>query len=189
MSSTEPQSPTHDAEDSVRIRVSSRHLTLASPYFRRMFEGSWKEADTLRKQRTVEVNVEDIDADALVIIMRIIHCKTRDVPKQIALEMFAKIAVIVDLYQCHEAVEIFTNMWIAKLGDARRNEYSRDTVLWICISWVFGLDEKFKSVTYAALMHGKGPTQTLGLPILQSVVGQNSVPFNPNVTTILISCR
>ncbi|KAK3081788.1 hypothetical protein LTS18_002708, partial [Coniosporium uncinatum] len=78
----------------VEIIISSHHLTLASPYYARMLKGKWMEADTLRKNGCVEVEVEDVDADALVILMKIIHGKTRTVPRAVTLEMLAKIAVI-----------------------------------------------------------------------------------------------
>ncbi|KAK3064938.1 hypothetical protein LTS18_001902, partial [Coniosporium uncinatum] len=135
--------------ESVKIRVSSRHLTLASPYYSDMFKGSMKEADTFRNNGSAQVQVEDIDADALVVVMRIIHGRTREVPRTVTLEILAKIAVIVDLYQCHEAVELFTDMWITHLKTTVPKMYSRDAVLWICISWVFQQRNEFYLATRA----------------------------------------
>jgi len=160
-----PESP-----GGVKIRVSSRHLILASPYFRNMLEREWKEGKTLQTDKYVEVEVEDVDADALVTVMHIIHGKSRSVPKTVDLEMLAKVAVIVDLYECAEAVEVLTDIWLAHLSRALPSEYSRDTVLWICISWVFRQRNEFLSATSAAMKYSRGPFQDLGLPILQSVV-------------------
>jgi len=161
-----PESP-----DGVKIRVSSRHLILASPYFRNMLKREWKEGKTLQTDKFVEVEVEDVDADALVTVMNIIHGKTRSVPKTVDLEMLAKIAVVVDIYECAEAVEVFTDMWLAHLRSALPSKYSRDAVLWICISWVFRQHDEFRSATSAALKFSSGPIQDLGLPIPQSLVG------------------
>ena len=155
----------------VEIRVSSHHLTLASSYYSRVLKGEWKEADTFRAKGSVELKVHDIDAEALLIVMKIIHSKTRTVPRAVTLEMLAKIAVIVDLYQFHEAVEVFTDMWVAHLRSDIPKVYSRDAVLWICISWVFRLHDEFHSATRAALRYSSGPIQDMGLPIPESVVG------------------
>jgi len=157
----------------VKIRVSSRHLTLASPYYSDMFKGNYKEADTLRTNGSVEVEVEDINADALVVAMNIIHGRTRKVPRTVTLEMLAKIAVTVDLYQCHEVVELFTDMWITHLKKTLPKTYSRDAVLWICISWVFQQRNEFYSVTRATVSHSNGPIQSLGLPILPRLIGKS----------------
>ncbi|KAF2233973.1 hypothetical protein EV356DRAFT_502906 [Viridothelium virens] len=109
----EPPAPFDQAL--VQIRVSSRHLALASSHYSHMLEGKCNEADTIRNNGAVEVKVEDVDADALVILMYIIEGKTRDVPKEVTLEMLAKMAVIVFLYRRHGTVEVFTDMWIAHL--------------------------------------------------------------------------
>ncbi|KAK3060175.1 hypothetical protein LTS18_009146, partial [Coniosporium uncinatum] len=93
----EPPAPLDEAPvivGYVNLRVSSRHLTLASPYYSNMFKGSLKEADTLRTNGSVEVEIEDVDADALVVVMNIIHGKTRTVPRTVTLETLAKITVV-----------------------------------------------------------------------------------------------
>jgi len=160
-----------ESSSGVKIRVSSRHLILASRYFSNMFESEWKEGKTLRAAKFIKMEVEDVDPDALVIVMNIIHGKTRSVPKTVDLEMLAKIAVIVDLYECAEAAEVFTDMWLPRLSSALPSEYSRDTVLRLCVSWVFRRSDEFRFATSAALKHSRGPIQDMGLPILQSIVG------------------
>ncbi|KAI9713226.1 MAG: hypothetical protein M1820_001212 [Bogoriella megaspora] len=158
--------------DTVTVRVCSRHLMLASPYFSRMLKGSLKEGNSIQNTGAVDVEVKDIYADALVILMNIIHGKTRSVPKEVDLDTLAKMAVLVDLYECAEAVEVFSDMWIAHLREALPSVYSRDTVLWICISWVFRQRNVFKLATSAALKYSNGPIQSLLLPIPPRVVGK-----------------
>lgn len=41
----------------VRMRVSSSHLQLASPYFKRMFRSGWLEGDALRVEGRVEIRL------------------------------------------------------------------------------------------------------------------------------------
>ena len=171
-----------ETPDHMWIRVSSRHLTLASPYFSRMLQGPWKEAENVRTSGFVSVDEEDLDVDALVIVMNIVHGRTRSVPRKIDLETLAKIAVIVDKFECAEAVEVFTDMWIAHLKNVIPSLYSRDTMLWICISWVFRQPNVFQLATSAALKHSTGPVQYLGLPIPSSVIGKLIS------TTLLVKC-
>jgi hypothetical protein len=103
--STDPSS-----SQPVRVRCSSKHLALASTYFRRIFEGPWKENtnDSTGSPRTVQAL--NWDKQALLVILNIIHGRTRAVPRHINLEMLAKIAVMVDYYGCLEAVEHFVEV-------------------------------------------------------------------------------
>lgn len=158
---------------SVEMRVCSRHLVLASSYFKKMLDGDWKEAKALQTQQTFRMEIkEPWDPDALRILMDIMHGRTRKVPKSISLEMLAKIAVLVDYYQCLEVVEVWVNMWIEPLKITAPKRYSRDTILWMCISWVFRQRVLFQAATSAALMHSRERVQTMELPIPESVIGK-----------------
>ena len=103
--------------------------------------------------------------------MNIIHGHTRKVPRSVSLEILAKFAVLVDYYECFEAVEVFTDMWINELKEDLPKTYSRDLILWIWISWVFRQAEQFTATTGIALKQSRGPIQTLGLPIPERIVG------------------
>ena len=162
----------------VRIQVSSSHLRLASPYFKRMFRSGWLEGDTLRIQRRVEIRLRNgEDPDALLIILNIIHGHTRSVPRVVDLTMLTKIAVLVDFYECYEAVEIFSNMWIDSLEGDSPQSISTKLTQWIWVTWVFNKTHQFKAATQIARRQSKGSIETDGLPIPQIVLGQYS-PLN-----------
>lgn len=160
------------AEVQVQMRVSSSHLTLASPYFKRVIRGDWKEGHSIRSDGRLHLSLLDWDPDAVLILMNIIHGHTRSVPRSVSLEMLAKIAVLLDYYQCFEVAEVFTEMWLNRLEEELPATYSRDLILWIWISWVFRRPERFKVGTVTALKQCRGPIQTLGLPIPTSIVGR-----------------
>ena len=162
---TKALSPT-GADVEVRMRLSSKHLVLASAFFKKMLQGPWKESRT----RTLEAS--DWDAEALLILMNIIHGRHRAVPRSISLEMLAKISVLVDYYQCHEVVELFAACWTRELSPGLPTEYGRDLTLWLSISWVFSQEPFFNALTKVAIKETTGPFQTLGLPIPQRVVGK-----------------
>ena len=162
----------------VRMRVSSSHLRLASPYFKRMFRSGWPEGDALRVEGRVEIRLRNgEDPDALLIILNIIHGHTRKVPRVVDLTMLTKIAVLVDFYECYEAVEIFSNMWIDSLKGDLPQSISTKLTQWIWVAWVFNKPQQFKAATRIAGRQNKGPIETDGLPIPQIVVGQYS-PLN-----------
>jgi hypothetical protein len=102
--------------------------------------------------------------------MDIIHGHTRKVPDALSLETLAKIAVLVDFYECLEVVEMWSKIWVDKLRSTVPRDYSKDLMLWVCISWVFQQVEIFQKVTKVAMMHSTGSLRTMGLPIPERIV-------------------
>jgi hypothetical protein len=74
-----PSSKDNIAPKQVRMRVSSKHLMLASSVFRAMFQGEFKEGNALRSTGSVEKELHDDHPEALLILMDIIHGRTRRV--------------------------------------------------------------------------------------------------------------
>ncbi|KAK0716083.1 hypothetical protein B0H67DRAFT_256796 [Lasiosphaeris hirsuta] len=153
-----PDSPT-EIFGEIRMRLSSRHLILASPYFRKALNGPWAESERI-------VEAEEWDEAALLITMNIIHGHTRRVPRSVSLETLAKIALITDYYKFHEAIELFTEIWIPKLRkESPSEEFGMNTMFWILVSKVFSHAEVFRSVTAVAQRHSPGRITAPGLPI------------------------
>ncbi|KAH7117538.1 hypothetical protein B0J11DRAFT_582945 [Dendryphion nanum] len=149
----------------VRIRVSSKHLTLASPYFSKSLQGGLTEGNTLRTQRHLELAMKEQDPEAALIVMNIIHGRSRQVPPLISVIMLTKIAVLVDYIQCHEAIEPFSDKWIDNMEENVPKTYCRELVHWICISYVFEKLSIFRAVTQTALLHATRPVELINLPI------------------------
>jgi hypothetical protein len=158
----------------VQMRVSSRHLILASPYFKAALDGPWREAASVSADCCRYIYADDWDPQAFLILMHIIHGRNRQVPRLVSLELLAKIAVLVDYYECHEAVEVFAALWLREMKSESQlpTQVSRELVLWLCISWVFGDVDVFTSVTSTALQQSRGPLATLGLPIPERIIGK-----------------
>ncbi|KAI6565540.1 hypothetical protein MCOR04_008918 [Pyricularia oryzae] len=153
---------THQKE--LRFRLSSKHMILASPYFKTMLGGPWREADEL------ELEAEDWDREALLIIMRVIHVQNQHVPRLIKLELLAKIAVLVDYYECRDAIDLAAEIWIKQLTPPE--EPSKDLVFLLLISWVFrrttGQRRAVSLVTYCKYRHALRPS--------------NVMPFSPGTS-------
>lgn len=165
----------------VLLRVSSKHLALASPYFRARFEGSWKPSISPTPNNCLTLFEEDWDTEAFLILMNVIHGRTSRIPHSVSLELLAKIAVLVDYYKCPDAIKFFSEVWIGKLCVSHTTTYSRDLVLWIIVSWVFQQRNEFEAATKVASMNSKSPIQTLGLPIPSGIVGKHIMHASDSV--------
>ncbi|KAI1085948.1 hypothetical protein F5B19DRAFT_480927, partial [Rostrohypoxylon terebratum] len=101
----------------------------------------------------------------MLTLMRIIHGRNTKIPQVITLEMYAKIAVLVDYYQCHEAVTLWSDIWITSLRTVFPKECNRDLVLWILIASVFQEGELFEMATRIAVNYCETDLPTMNLPI------------------------
>ena len=156
-------------DDYVRIRVSSKHLSLASLYFRQNLRSRMHESSTLKSNGYIELPMSEMDPEAMLIVMNIIHVRFRQLPDSITFETLTKLAVVVDYLQCLEAIEPFSDRWIESLKNVPTT-YSPALIQWLCISRVFKKAELFRSITGTMIWKAKGPIQTLGLPIGESIV-------------------
>ncbi|KAL1612291.1 hypothetical protein SLS60_000515 [Paraconiothyrium brasiliense] len=161
-----------EREASVLYYVSSRHLILASTWFRRaLVTEKWAESKRNEKDGLIHIEADDWDSNAFLIFLNIIHLQNRKVPREISMDDLAKIAVFVDYYECAEAVEPFTNMWKEHLttADPVPATYCRNLTLWICSAWVFEWKDQFNEATLVAFRQCSEPMRALGLPIPQRV--------------------
>ncbi|SPJ83767.1 uncharacterized protein FTOL_10283 [Fusarium torulosum] len=148
----------------VRILVSGKHLELASPYFKKMFSGPYTEARAdhsgLRR-----VTATDWDPEAFNIVLTIMHGYHRDVPKSLGLETLAKLAMIVDYYECHETIELHAGIWLERLKSEVPTVYGRDCVLYMFVSWVFSQQDMFAKMTQLALKFSRKLIDAGDIPI------------------------
>jgi hypothetical protein len=158
----------------VHYHCSGAHLKLASKTFEKALSGDWAESVRHTDGRYYIV-VEDWDEVALLTLLNAIHLRNGKVPRGLDVEELAKIATLVDYYQCHEAVAFCAKMWTSHLLNTydMPREYSRDLMLWLCVACVFKLSPVFESTTMTAIKAGTdGSLRTLSLPIPQSVSGK-----------------
>ncbi|KAF2728672.1 hypothetical protein EJ04DRAFT_503744 [Polyplosphaeria fusca] len=160
---------------SIHYHVSSRHLALASPWFNRAMSGdSWKESDRDEEGR-FHIETSGWDADALLLLLNVLHLKNSQVPDTVDLEMLAKIAVLMDYYECSEALQLCTKMWVQALGEASKvpNVMGRELIIWLFVAWTFGMHDQFQSACDTAIKEGFGELDTLELPIPAAVTAVN----------------
>ncbi|KAI4616776.1 hypothetical protein J4E83_006356 [Alternaria metachromatica] len=164
-----PILPEEPEEESIHYHVSSRHLILASATFKRMLaqdgfaESVRNEADGL-----YHTTAHDWDAEAFLVVLRIVHGRNKLIPRKQSLEMLAKIAVLEDYYNFGETLETFTEMWIQELTKTPipiHQMHGRDLVLWIWVAWVFDMEQQFRNTTATSIRQITESFPTLDLPI------------------------
>lgn len=154
-----------------RIQVSAKHMMFASSFFKKTLTGGWKESETYLQKGSVEVTADGWDPEALLIIIRAIHCQYSLIPKKVTLEMLAKIAAIADYYDCKDVLHIITDIWFSSL-DEKVTASSRDRVLWLWVSWVFKHPTQFTEATSTAMSWSEGFIDARGLPIPNQAIGK-----------------
>jgi hypothetical protein len=155
--------------------VSSRHLMLASPWFKRILKkDGWSESRRSEEDGLFHITASDWDANAFLILLNIFHLRHRHIPKTISLEMLSKVAVLVDYYDCSEAVEVYTTRWVdsLKVKEAIPSTNCRTLVLWIWTSWVFDMGDSFKKATSVAIHQTETSLQDLDVPLPTRLVGK-----------------
>ncbi|KAF5609055.1 uncharacterized protein FSUBG_4210 [Fusarium subglutinans] len=156
-------------EGEVRMRVSSRHLILASPMLRAMLEGPWKEKSSTSSFFGTPlrlVTASRWDAVAFAIVVDIVHGRHGVVPRIVDLKLMTRIATIVDFYACHEVVKIFSETWYQNIGTEFEDEYSNQALMWLSVSSVFLNQEISGRVARNILKHmGSPQLSTDHLPI------------------------
>ncbi|KAF1922001.1 hypothetical protein BDU57DRAFT_553987 [Ampelomyces quisqualis] len=141
-------------DQGIQYHVSSRHLKLASPWFRRaLSEGKWSESGRKTEDGLFHVTATDWDAEAFLMLLNIIHSRHKQVPRILTLEMLAKIAVLIDYYECGETVELYTSMWIDHVTTS------------VTMPKIYYMKEFFQRATVVAITSSDEALRTLGLPI------------------------
>uniref|UniRef100_L2GB48 Uncharacterized protein n=1 Tax=Colletotrichum fructicola (strain Nara gc5) TaxID=1213859 RepID=L2GB48_COLFN len=141
-------------------------------YFKKALSELWAKTLVHSEDGRRHLQAADWDADALLILMHIFHARTQNIPRSVDLEQLAKIAVLVDYYDCHDTVEFFATLWIHSLQEQLSLQCNRELILWLLVSVVFRRDDLFQAVTKIAVTKSKGPLPTLELPVLQSPIDQ-----------------
>ncbi|KAL2195577.1 hypothetical protein P885DRAFT_79019 [Corynascus similis CBS 632.67] len=154
----------------LRIKVSSKHLVLASRVFRNKLQFGNTRAARQSDGRVHLRLAEGFNPSAVSIVINAIHGRGPKVPKTVDLETLTHIALFVDRFQLLDAVEVYADRWISNLERSDPNTISQDPIPWVYISHVFRQSDTFKTATKLAAAQSSGPIATLGLPIKEKII-------------------
>lgn len=138
-----------------------------------MFSGPWKESQKLAAGKRVELREKSrvVEVHAMLILMNVIHGRGRKVPREVTLDTLVEIAVLVDCYECYEAMDVMAELWIDKLLKRMPSTYCEDILSWIFITWVFQQPSAFTLATKIAATESQQRIDPDGLPIPQRILG------------------
>jgi len=170
--SSQKTSAALNSTSGLRIKASSKHLSLASRVFRNKLQYATSGSkNSTQSDGRVHLSLADgFSPKAVSIVLNAIHTRGSKVPREVDLDTLAQIALFVDKLQLFDAVEVYADRWIAKLEDGISEAYDRDLVLWLYVSHVFRRAEVFRTVTKVAVAHSTGPLHDLGLPIREKII-------------------
>ncbi|KAJ4263576.1 hypothetical protein NW762_006396 [Fusarium torreyae] len=150
-----------------RMRVSSRHLTFASPVFKAMLHGPWIEGNS-STSFVREISATEWNPQALAVVLNVLHGRFRQVPRIISIKFFVDITIIAEYYQCEEAMQFCAETWYA---DAYKplETFCKKSIMWLYIAWVFPWPDLLLTMTKVALKHSQGldTVKTKDLPVAQ----------------------
>jgi len=137
--------------EQVQMRVSSKHLILASSTFRiSLGSDTYSEGRILKVEGTLALPLPDEDPDVMIILLNIIHGLSSKVPRRVDLNMLTRLTVAVNHRHMHETVELWSDTWIENLkrDEELPGNYTPEIVLsWLFIFWVFRKDEGFRKMS------------------------------------------
>lgn len=155
-----------------RFLVSSTILRRASCVFDKDLDpdGPWSQlqvqADGFRHKY-----LEGSDPCALNHVLNIIHFQSSKVPRELDVEELAKVAVVVDYFQCHEAVAFISRLWIHDNTKLLERTIGRSLLLWLTVAKVFSRDHILDQIRPIIMRYSVGALGTYDLPI-GDVLGQ-----------------
>jgi len=138
------------ARQEVVLRVSSKHLALASKVFLDMFDSTSKHRSSGDKD-LLSIRLGEDAYDGLQILLNIVDGLTRCVPRKIDLKTFLHTAVLIDQFEFEEVAEVFTDMWFDFLQPQIPRGLNEDLGPWIFICEVLKKRHDHKILTKIAI--------------------------------------
>jgi hypothetical protein len=162
-----PVTPLHKRSDDLSTipkgiayyHVDSGALKEFSPVFCKMLTGEiWSEG-IRQDDGKLYITIKDADPHDLEILLTIIHSPHHRYPLEgvCSLERIARIAVLVDYYQCREVTQHMVSKWIRAIANMTPvpKFICLKLMLWICTSFVFHIYALFKASTTVAIYNSR----------------------------------
>jgi hypothetical protein len=144
----------------LRVRVSSKHLALASRTLKLLLPSG------------PEWPLLDHEPNALLVLLKLIHGRNWDVPRQLDLTTLTEISILVDHYDLRETVSMMAECWRSNIDFRRPHTFDKEILQWMCVSWVFDWREIWNEVTRVAKLHCFSLICETRLPIPKLALGK-----------------
>ncbi|KAA8896206.1 hypothetical protein FN846DRAFT_965941 [Sphaerosporella brunnea] len=148
------------------LQVSSTQLCTGSTVFRAMLgpNSRFEEAAMLRenkRQQFVEavdqkpfqlsLGADDHNPTALAAVLYVLHARTETLPKTLPFDALVAVAVVCDYYDCATALRPWDEMWMEPWREHAEEDGFES---WLLVSWVFGVQEIFDTLTKKFAVNG-----------------------------------
>jgi BTB/POZ domain len=148
------------------IRVSSSHLSVASPIFKALLSTGFAEGEAFKATGFIKISLPDDNTEAMVVLMKAIHGKFFQIPQALEFDTLKNVTVLIDKYDLHEAVYLLKRTWATVTLPDQMNP--DDLEASVFIFYILGDDSRFKSATELWIRKAqKGfDTAEVSLPLL-----------------------
>jgi hypothetical protein len=151
------------ARDTRDLVVSSKVLSVASPVFKAMFCGEFSEGARLAARHEpsppFQLPLPDDDGDAMLLLCKLLHFATDDVPDLPGLDLLAKLAEVCDKYQCTLVLRHCGNCWARNWLREFETEAPEleDLCYLFLFTYIADLAAEFAEVAWMLLLQHRGP--------------------------------
>lgn len=131
------------------IRCARNILCLSSPVMKKMLdpESRFTEANNndVSDDGTKHIQLPEDEYKPLILVLRIVHHKVKDLPKKISFELLAGIAVVCDKYDLLDCIHHWTDSWsdYASESEDRR---------WLFVAFVLKIPKAFRDITRSIIL-------------------------------------
>jgi hypothetical protein len=163
--------------------VSSKHLKMASAYFKNMLSGNWKETET--SHNTLTLPVPSWYVLPVHVLLHIMHGQYDSIPEKMSFNELAQFTVVVDFYNCVDHVAYFVHRHLAPSALSSLGSYNYlastrpivdvvDVALKLYVRKVFRMPDDFSVLTKHLAKETSGAIQAVDLPNFQDLLGKCS---------------
>ncbi len=158
-----------EGENITKALVSSAALSTISPIFETMFNGRWTEGDSLSTVSPPVISLPGDDPEAMLLICKIAHFQTLDLPEELNPSMLADFVVACDKYLCRDAVHMWTGRWVDSL---LRDLTVPNSEKALFITYLLDLPDEFYKVSQKFIRD-----MSSSIDIASAAHGQNVLPL------------
>jgi len=126
-----------NGENQKRFLVSSNAMRLASPVWRAMFTGPYREGTA------IEIPFPDGNPDAFLITLRIAHLQFNNLPSSLDFQGLVNLALVCDVYDMVQIVRPFITKWIEPLEPLAEKIGFEE---WLLVAWTFSYPKIFERI-------------------------------------------
>ncbi|KAL4896895.1 hypothetical protein BDV59DRAFT_198348 [Aspergillus ambiguus] len=152
--------------------VSLRCLINASPVFRKMLTGPWREAAGFREKGHTTLRIRNWFPPTVSLFLTALHDPSGDIPEHVGLKAIAGIATISDYYDCPEKLGDWPKRCLQGLDENKLKD-PKDLMAWLWASYVFQEPDSFKRATCKLCRLCPGPIESMGFPIPLGLMGED----------------